>query len=81
VNTTVIEKFDHSLVLSEAYLKEHPTNNIHDNLIIWEVEPSAENILLYLQEVLNAKLPEDIKLLQIKLYETKDSFAEWIADN
>ena len=24
VNTTVIEKFDHSLVLSEAYLKEHP---------------------------------------------------------
>jgi 6-pyruvoyltetrahydropterin/6-carboxytetrahydropterin synthase len=50
-------------------------------LIVWEVEPSAENILLYMQEVLNSKLPSEIRLLQIKLYETKDSFAEWIADN
>ncbi len=81
VNTALVEKFDHSLILSEAYLQEHPTNNIHDNLIIWEVEPSAENILLYMQGVLNSKLPPDIRLLQIKLYETKDSFAEWIADN
>jgi 6-pyruvoyltetrahydropterin/6-carboxytetrahydropterin synthase len=81
VNIALIEKFDHSLVLSEAYIKDHPINNFHDNLIIWEVEPSAENILLYMQEVLNAKLPTDIKLLKIKLFETKDSFAEWIADN
>ena len=63
------------------YLKDHPTNNIHDNLIIWDVEPSAENMLLYMQGVLNAKLPTEIKLLQVKLYETKDSFAEWIADD
>lgn len=81
VNVALIEKFDHSLVLSEAFVKDHPTNHLHDNLIIWEVEPSAENILLYMQQVLNAKLPSDIKLLQIKLYETKDSFAEWISDN
>jgi 6-pyruvoyltetrahydropterin/6-carboxytetrahydropterin synthase len=81
VNIAIIEKFDHSMILSEAYLLDHPTNNINDNLIIWEVEPSAENILLYMQEVLNSKLPNDIKLLQIKLYETKDSFAEWIADD
>ena len=81
VNVALIEKFDHSLVLSEAYLKDHPTNNIHDNLIIWDVEPSAENMLLYMQGVLNAKLPTEIKLLQVKLYETKDSFAEWIADD
>ena len=81
VHTALIEKFDHSLVLSRAYLQDHPTNNIHDNLIIWDVEPSAENILIYMQRVLNDRLPDDIKLLQIKLYETKDSFAEWIADN
>ncbi len=81
VNVALIEKFDHSLVLSEAYLKDHPTNHIHDNLIVWDVEPSAENILLYMQDVLNAKLPSEIKLLQMKLYETKDSFAEWIADD
>ena len=81
VNTAIIEKFDHSLILSTAYLSDHPTNNIHDNLIIWEVEPGAENILLYMQDVLNSRLPSDIKLIQIKLYETKDSFAEWIADD
>jgi 6-pyruvoyltetrahydropterin/6-carboxytetrahydropterin synthase len=81
VNNAIIEKFDHSLLLSEAYMKEHPTNNIHDKLIIWEVEPSAENILLYMQEILNSRLPSDIKLLQIKLYETKDSYAEWLADD
>jgi 6-pyruvoyltetrahydropterin/6-carboxytetrahydropterin synthase len=81
VNTAIIDKFDHSLILSEAFLHDHPTNNIHDNLIIWEVEPSAENILLYMQEKLSSKLPTDIKLLQLKLFETKDSFAEWIADD
>ena len=81
VNTAIIEKFDHSLILSTAYLSDHPTNNIHDNLIIWEVETSAENILLYMEDVLNSRLPSDIKLIQIKLYETKDSFAEWIADD
>jgi 6-pyruvoyltetrahydropterin/6-carboxytetrahydropterin synthase len=81
VNNAIIENFDHSLILSEAFIKDHPTNNIHDNLIIWEVEPSAENILLYMQEILNSKLPHDIKLLQIKLYETKDSYAEWLADD
>jgi len=80
VNSAVIDKFDHSLILSEAYIKEHPSDHAQDNLIIWPVEPSAENILLYLQELLHAKLPSDIKLLQIKLFETKDSFAEWIAD-
>jgi 6-pyruvoyltetrahydropterin/6-carboxytetrahydropterin synthase len=81
VTNAIIDKFDHSLLLSEAYMKEHPTNNIHDKLIIWEVEPSAENILLYMQDVLNSRLPSDIKLLQIKLYETKDSYAEWLADD
>ncbi|MEI6086458.1 MAG: 6-carboxytetrahydropterin synthase [Bacteroidota bacterium] len=81
VTNAIIDKFDHSLLLSTAYMKEHPTNNIHDKLIIWEVEPSAENILLYMQNELNSRLPFDIKLLQIKLYETKDSYAEWLADD
>ncbi|MBY0481914.1 MAG: 6-carboxytetrahydropterin synthase [Chitinophagaceae bacterium] len=81
VHTSLIDKFDHSLLLSKAYISEHPSISGYDNLIEWEVEPSAENILLYMQQIIQEKLPIEIRLVHLKLYETKDSFAEWLADD
>ena len=77
VNTCVIEKLDHQLVLSEEYLYSHPHIKDLPNLVIWEREPSAENILLFIQHTLAEALPDNIQILKLLLFETADSYAEW----
>ena len=81
VNAVVIDKIDHKLVLSQAYLLEYPSFLIQQNLVAWPAEPTAENILLFMQKTLAEKLADNVKLLHLKLYETKDSYAEWTNDN
>lgn len=77
VNTCIVDRLDHMLILSSAYLKKHPNLTGLENLIEWECEPSAENILLFIRKTLLENLPENIKLKKLMLYETKSSFVEW----
>jgi 6-pyruvoyltetrahydropterin/6-carboxytetrahydropterin synthase len=79
VNFSVIDRFDHCIILSEAYLEVHPFLRQLPNLEIWEVEPTAENILLYIKNKLSQQLPTEVQLHELKLYETADSYAEWSA--
>jgi 6-pyruvoyltetrahydropterin/6-carboxytetrahydropterin synthase len=81
VDTTVTEIFDHKLILSRNFLQQYPSFSSQENLVTWEAEPSAENMLLFLKQTLCKKFPAEIKLAHLKLYETKDSYAEWINDN
>ena len=78
VNSSIIQVFDHKLILSKAFLDVNPGIQFQENLIAWEVEPTAENILIYIQDILVKKLPVTIKLSKLKLYETKDSYVEWV---
>lgn len=77
VNDTIISQLDHRLVLSKNYLKENPSIKAA-NLLVWEAEPSAENILVYIQKALAKKLQAPVKPVKLKLYETSDSYAEWV---
>ncbi|HQV59647.1 MAG: 6-carboxytetrahydropterin synthase [Chitinophagaceae bacterium] len=79
VNTHVIQALDHKLILSKNYLGKNSSINPLENLVPWESEPTAENLLLYIQSVLSENLPVNIKLAKLKLYETKGSYAEWIS--
>ena len=81
VNAAVIERFDHKLLLSKAFLEEYPFYTSQENLVSWEAEPTAENMLLFIQKMLSEKISPGSKLVDLKLYETKDSYAEWINDN
>jgi 6-pyruvoyltetrahydropterin/6-carboxytetrahydropterin synthase len=80
VSSAIIKTFDHKLVLSGSYLDINPAIKLQENLLVWQMEPTAENLLLYIVKTLRARFPEHIKLLQLKLYETKDSYAEWAND-
>jgi len=77
----VIRTFDHKLVLSKDYVAEHPDICTQENLVTWEAEPTAENLLIYIQRTLSAKLPLTVKLAEVKLYETSDSYARWVNTN
>jgi 6-pyruvoyltetrahydropterin/6-carboxytetrahydropterin synthase len=81
VVTAIIEQFDHKVLLSKQFLEQQPSFLTQENLVTWEVEPTAENMLLFIKKTLHKKLPAGIKLVRLKLFETKDSYAEWINDN
>ena len=79
VNERVVDILDHKLVLSTAYLKLHESLKGQENLVIWEYEPSAENMLIYIKKNLQSVFPKEIKLVKLRLFETADSYAEWRA--
>jgi 6-pyruvoyltetrahydropterin/6-carboxytetrahydropterin synthase len=75
----LIDFKDIKRILSKAYIAANPGIGTLSNLHIWEVEPSAENILIYIQKILQQKLPDYIHLMRLKIYETAESYAEWTA--
>lgn len=81
VTQSVIHEFDHRLILSDAYLIQHPHIKNAENLFVWKMEPSAENILLYIRNTLQSILPQNILLKKLTIYETGDSYAEWENEN
>lgn len=80
ISDAVIERFDHKLLLSNEYIKGTPVNIPADEFILFDAEPTVENLLFYIQSKIIKSLPEPIKLLSMKLYETRDSYAEWSPD-
>ena len=72
----ITREFDHRTILSEEYMN-CAFGPPFDNLAIWKMEPTAENMLLYIRDLLFRELPETILLRKLKLYETCDSYAEW----
>ena len=73
----VLLYFDHQLIVSKDFLNNNQNLSGLENIIVWKVEPSAENILLFIQEQLEKVLPQNIKLLKLQLFETADSYVEW----
>jgi len=79
VQTRVVKVLDHKLLLSKPYLIANKMEFTPDELFVFDVEPTAENILIFARNQIQASLPEDIKLHSLKLWETRDSYAEWSA--
>ena len=80
VKRIIVDYFDHKMILSNSFLAKNPSFSSQENLITWNIEPTAENILIYIRKLLQQKLPAELRLGKIKLYETKDSYAEWIKE-
>ncbi|WKZ61390.1 MAG: 6-carboxytetrahydropterin synthase [Cyclobacteriaceae bacterium] len=78
VQTSVIYKLDHALILSQAYLASIPSVP-WEKLITFEYEPTAENLLIFIRNEITESLPEHIQLTALRLWETRDSYAEWSA--
>lgn len=77
VQGAVIDKFDHSLLLSADFIAANPAVASLQNLVIFEAEPTAENLLIHIRLMLVKIFPDNLKLSHLKLFETKDSNAEW----
>ena len=79
VQSQVVNMLDHKLLLSRAYLKENKHDFLSDELVVFDAEPTAENILIYARDQIRKALPHQVQLQSLKLWETRDSYAEWSA--
>ena len=73
----MVDLFDHKPVLSHNYIACHPEVLEQGNLVSWDAEPTAENLLLLIKWAIQDELPGDMKLVELRLYETKNSYATW----
>ena len=83
VKSEIVNRFDHSLMVN----KRLPENQIDllrktsERIILVGFQPTTENIVSYIAEILQNTLPEDVSLFSIRLYETVTAFAEWFAED
>ena len=82
VRSTVVDVFDHALVLNRSM-----SNDIIDSLkhnfekvIILDYQPTSELMIADFANRIANKLPDSVKLKYLLLRETVTSYAEWYSD-
>ncbi|WP_439880091.1 6-pyruvoyl trahydropterin synthase family protein [Pontibacter sp. MBLB2868] len=83
VQETVLHDLDHALLLrsdSDAALVRVLQQQRH-KLLLTPYQPSCENMLIDIKTRLSKKMPENLMLHSLKLWETQNSFAEWYASD
>ncbi len=84
VKEMIIEPFDHAVLLNAK--SEH--KKLGDNLIkeghkviFTDYQPTCENMLSDFAEKIQSRLPENVVLAKLTLYETETSYGEWIRED
>ena len=81
VNSNIIDVFDHALVLKESALLTEEIAQAYGSVIITDFQPTCENMISYFASKIKDKLPENVSLFSLKLYETATSYVEWFAED
>ncbi len=80
VQESSINLLDHKLILSKNYLKSIYYMPQPQEVFETHVEPTAENMLMLIRDQIVSKLPNPVSLVSLKLWETRDSYAEYFED-
>jgi 6-pyruvoyltetrahydropterin/6-carboxytetrahydropterin synthase len=83
VRETVVDVFDHALVLNAETPREgfNATRELFDKLIFVDYQPTSENMVADFAGRISGKLPAGMKLHTVRLRETATSYAEWHASD
>lgn len=83
VKETVVDLFDHALVLNSKTPKDNftQTKDLFDKLIFVDYQPTSENMVADFALRIKAKLPRGMKLHSLRLRETATSYADWFASD
>ena len=81
VENSVINDFDHSIVLYKNSTFANVIKETDTKMIMFDCQPTCENLIMEFHDRITKVLPEGIKLAKIKLYETETSFAEWLLED
>lgn len=83
VKETVVDTFDHALVLNSKTPHEHfkESKELFDKLIVVDFQPTSENLVADFANKISEKLPDSMRLFSLRLRETGTSYAEWFASD
>jgi 6-pyruvoyltetrahydropterin/6-carboxytetrahydropterin synthase len=83
VKEHVVDYFDHSVVISTRASQPEikRVEQMFDKYYVVDYQPTCENLVSDMAEILNTRLPEGISLFCLKLIETATSWAEWYASD
>lgn len=79
VNEAIVDKYDHALVLRSGSLSESLIAELKSNWRVEEVDfqPTCENMIMDMYDNLAALMPQGVKLAELKLYETENSYVTY----
>jgi 6-pyruvoyltetrahydropterin/6-carboxytetrahydropterin synthase len=79
VKTQIVSRLDHALMVNSLISKKHQEllKQTNERFIIVDFQPTSENMVVYIAEILQQHLPSGVNLFSVRLYETATSFAEW----
>lgn len=84
VNRLVVERYDHALVLrrteQHSALLEHVREK-WERVYLVDYQPTCEQMIARWAPMIAAELPEGVRLVEVKLYETAKSHATWRAQD
>lgn len=80
VKELIIDKYDHALALNKAHAQFFSPPD-HNRIIWCDYQPTCENLLIEIVSLLQHHIPQQFKLVYVKLHETKTSYAEWHASD
>lgn len=84
VNTLIVDKYDHAIVLRESADNKELIKQLSskfERIITTDYQPTCENMISRFAEMISEALPEGVSLYSIKLHETATSYAEWYAED
>ena len=77
VKPTIINKYDHSLVLNANSPHAEIDFSAFEKVFFLPYQPTSENLVTDFALQIKSKLPKGIELYKLVLSETATSFAEW----
>ena len=83
IKTSVVDIFDHSLIVFEDASNEiiENTAQMYGRLILTDYQPTCENMVADFAQRIKPNLPDNIKIHSLKLYETATAYCEWFAED
>jgi 6-pyruvoyltetrahydropterin/6-carboxytetrahydropterin synthase len=83
VNKEIVKVFDHSVVISNNFEREklEALEKMFGNVLEVDYQPTCENLVTDIAGRIKSRLPANISLHSLRLYETATSYAEWFADD
>jgi 6-pyruvoyltetrahydropterin/6-carboxytetrahydropterin synthase len=82
VNNVIIDRYDHAFIVRATQANEKLCQEMRDHYKKIErvdYQPTCENMISYFAEAISEQLPSSVELVELKLYETASSCAQWCA--
>ena len=79
----IVDIFDHCVVLNKRAPVEKfaGVEEMFERKMYTDFQPTAENLVIYFADILKKQLPDYVKLESVILFETANSYAEWLASD